>query len=518
MKTKRILAAVLAMSMAFAALSGCGKKEKKVEFQGDGSATELSMFMHFFGYCVYNEDWPIWKEAEKRTGIKITGVASESISDSSQAYNTMLVSKTLPDIIHYTTGELENLAVDGGLIPLDDLIDEYAPNLKEYFETYPEAKHACTVEVDGEDHIYYINGSNAGIENGGLPAVQKGWFIRTDWIKKLGLEVPKTLDEFYNVLTAFRNNDPNGNGKKDEVPLFERQEGVTPYLQLFDAYNSWHLRDGKVVHGRTEEEYKNAMKELHKWYKEGLIDQEIFTRGQQSREQLLGQNIGGCTSDWFSSTSKFNDRYADSIPGFEFMPIDPPADIKGVVKEASTRPSFYGEGWGISKDCKDTVAAIKYMDFWMSPEGKQLISFGIEGVHSEKGADGKYKYTEAVLSAPEGVPNYMRNQGQVEIGTIINIEAELAGMNEVGRKGFERYIENKYAVEPFECTLTTEESVRESELMTDIDTYMREMQQKWILGEADVDATWDEYIATINEYGYPELVEIRERGHKRALE
>ena len=135
MKTKRILAAVLAMSMAFAALSGCGKKEKKVEFQGDGSATELSMFMHFFGYCVYNEDWPIWKEAEKRTGIKITGVASESISDSSQAYNTMLVSKTLPDIIHYTTGELENLAVDGGLIPLDDLIEEYAPNLKEYFET-----------------------------------------------------------------------------------------------------------------------------------------------------------------------------------------------------------------------------------------------------------------------------------------------------------------------------------------------------------------------------------------------
>lgn len=517
MKTRKFLAALLAAAMAFSALSGCGGGKKKEHTWSEEETNELSMFMHFFGYCVYNEDWPIWKEAEKRTGVKIKGVASETISDSSQAYNTMLLANELPDIIHSTTGNLETLAVDGGLIPLDDLIEEYAPNIKAYFEKYPDAKRICTVTVDGEDHIYYINGSNAGIEKGGKPAVQKGWFIRTDWLKKLGLEVPKTVDEFYTVLKAFREQDPNGNGRKDEIPLFERQEGITPYLQLFDAYNGWHLRDGKVVHGKTEEEYKNAIKELRKWYKEGLIDQEIFTRGQQAREQLLGQNIGGCTSDWFSSTASFNGKYKDSVPDFEFMPIDPPADIKGVVKEASTRPSFYGEGWGISEDCKYPVTAIKYMDFWMSQEGRDLISFGIEGEHYYVDENGEKQYTEEVLTAEGGAPKYMRNQGQVEIGTIINIDAELMGMNEIGRKGFERYIDQGYAIETLDTEFTTDESVEVDEIMADINDYMGEMQQKWILGEADIDATWNEYIETINSYDYSRAQELYTTAHKRAV-
>ena len=492
------------------------KKKKASQKVSEDEADELTLHMHFFGYCVYDETWPIWQEAEKRTGIKVKGTASEVISDSAQAYNTMLVSDKLSDIIHYTTKDLANLAEDGGLIPLDDLIDEYAPNIKTYFEKYPEAKRACTVTVDGEDHIYFINGSNSGIENGGKPAVRKGWFIRTDWLKKLGLEEPETLEEFYQVMKAFREQDPNGNGKRDEVPLFERQEGITAYLQLWDAYSGWHLRNGKAVYGETEEEYKNAIRDLSKWYKEGLIDKEIFTRGQQAREQLLGQNLGGCTSDWFSSTSKYNDMYKDSIPGFEFMPIDPPKDIRGVQKEVATRSQFHSMGWGISKDCKYPVTAIKYMDFWMSQEGRDLISFGIEGEHYTI-KNGKKQFTDRVLSADGGASNYMRNQGQVEIGTIINIESELMGMNEIGRAGFERYIDRGYAVKTDECILTTEESTEIEKIMNNISTYTNEMQQKWILGEADVDATWDEYIKTINDYGYDKVQKIEQKGYDRGM-
>ena len=506
MKTKRFLAALLAAVMALGMLSGCGKKDPKI----NTDTNELTMFMHFYGYCVYDEEWPIWQKAAELTGVKIKGVASKTISDSSQAYNTMLVSNTLPDIIHYQRGDLERLAADGGLIPLNDLIDKYAPNIKKYFETYPDAKAKCS--IDGE--VYFVNGSNAGLDKGGEPAVQKGWFIRTDWLKKLGLEVPKTLDEFYKVMVAFKTQDPNGNGKADEIPLFERQEGISQYIQLFDAYNSWHVRDGVIVKGETEEQYKNAMKELQKWYKEGLIDQEIFTRGQQSREQLLGQDIGGCTSDWFSSTSSFNDKLKDVVPGFEFMPMDPPADVNGVVKETSTRPTFYNMAWGISKDCKDPVTAIKYLDFWMSDIGKELISYGVEGVHYTK-ENGEYKYTELVTGASEGVPNFMRNQGQVEIGTIMSIDSEIMGMNEIGREGFMNYINKKYAVENYDSLLTTEEYVEESKITSKITTYIKEMQQKWIMGEADVDATWDNYIKTINDYGYKRAQEIETIGYKR---
>ena len=272
--------------------------------------------------------------------------------------------------------------------------------------------------------------------------------------------------------------------------------------------NLWFLNDkGEYVHGKIQEEYKNAMKTLQKWYAEGLIDPEIYTRGQQSREQLLGQNIGGLTHDWFSSTAAFNDKYTESIPGFGFMPMTPPADVYGRVKEVTTRPTFHGMAWGLSKDCKDPVAAIKYLDFWLSDEGKQLISYGVEGVHYNM-VDGKPVFSDLVLNAETGVPTFMRNQGQVEIGSILAIDAEMMGMNEIGRKGFEEYIENGYAVEKASFSLTTDESVEIGKIMTNTDTYMKEMKQKWIMGEADIDATWDEYIATIEGMDYQRAKKI----------
>jgi putative aldouronate transport system substrate-binding protein len=87
----------------------------------------------------------------------------------------MMVAGKLPDIIHNTRGKLSNLADDGGLIPLEDLIEKHAPNIKKFFEDCPEAKTLATAK-DG--HIYFIPGSLSGIEDEALPS--KGFFIRTD--------------------------------------------------------------------------------------------------------------------------------------------------------------------------------------------------------------------------------------------------------------------------------------------------------------------------------------------------
>lgn len=203
---KKIMATVLAGVMACSALTSCGKKTSKI----DGDTTELTMFMHFFGYCVYNENWPIFQKAAELTGVTLKGTASESISDSNQAWNTMLASKVLPDIIHGTTSNLKDLGEMGGLIPLEDLIDQYAPNVTKFFEECPEAKIAATAS-DG--HIYFIPGSLSGTEKEAVPS--KGWFMRTDWLEKLGLKAPTTVDEMYKVLTAFKTQDPNGNGKAE---------------------------------------------------------------------------------------------------------------------------------------------------------------------------------------------------------------------------------------------------------------------------------------------------------------
>lgn len=507
MNVRRLISMAITAVMAVTLLAGCGgTKIANVE-----TPEELTIHMHFFGYCVYDNDWPIFKKAEEITGIKLRGTVSETISDSGQAYSTMLVENTLPDIIHYTRESMTTLAKDGGLVPLDDLIDKYAPNIKKFLEECPEAKLAATAN-DG--NIYFIPGSLSGVEEKAIPA--KGWFIRQDWLDKLDLERPTTVQELHDVLLAFKQRDPNGNGGADEIPLFKRADGISDILQLFDADNGWRLnKDGKLVFGQTEEVYKNAMKELSKWYAEGIIDPEIFSRGNQAREQLLSTNVGGCTHDWFSSTASYNDKFADTVKGLNFLPITPPADINGVIKDTTVRGLLHGLAWGISKDNKYPEATIKYFDFWFSEEGKTLIGYGVEGVHYNI-VNGEKVFTDAVLSAEEGVPTYMRNQGQVEIGTIGSLVVEMAGMNEIGLKGFNEYRDNKYGVEPVPAfNLNEEESEIKKQYYTNLTTYMSEQQQKWLMGVEDVDATWDKYIQTITNLNYNDIEKIYNDAYNR---
>lgn len=503
---KRIIAIILA-ALLLIGITGCGKKEvSKI-----GQDEELTIFLHFINYCVYNDEWPIFKEAARLTGVTLKGTSSETISDSAQAWNTMMVAGKLPDIIHNTRGKLSNLADDGGLIPLEDLIEKHAPNIQKFFEECPEAKRIATSK-DG--HIYFIPGSLSGIEDEALPS--KGFFIRTDWLKKLGLETPKTVDELYTVLKAFKEQDPNKNGEADEIPFFVRQEGVTDLYQLFGADYSWSEDESGVLqYGVIQPEYKEAVKQIAKWYKEGLIDKEIFTRGQNAREQLLSNNTGGMTHDWFSTTGSYNDTYKNSITGFEFMPILPPADVNGVVKEVRSRAPLHGYAWGISKDNKKIETTIKYFDFWMSDQGRKLNAYGVEGVHHTVN-NGEIKFTDTVLNSTEGVPSYMRNQGQVEIGTVGSIDAELMGMNEIARKGFIAYKEGGFVKKQFpSMTWNDEEKKVIDAVSTNITTYVREQEQKWIFGTEDVDATWNRYISDLEKMGLNELVDTYRKAHIR---
>ena len=117
-KFKKIIAAALALCM-----TGCSMP---------GSKHTLTIHMNFFGYCVYNNDWPIFKEAEKKTGIALKGTTDNV--NSFTAFNTMLSSKKLPDIIHFQADYLNKAGQKGSLIPLNDLIEEHAPHIKEIFD------------------------------------------------------------------------------------------------------------------------------------------------------------------------------------------------------------------------------------------------------------------------------------------------------------------------------------------------------------------------------------------------
>ena len=516
MKKGKLLTSIAAAALSLTMLAGCGgggngTTGMKVE-PGEGTKVtkdplELTIFLHRGALGAFDYDkMTIFQKAFDDTNIKLKGTASGSNTDAQQEFNIMLTNQPLPDIIQGNKNDINKNAVEGALIPLEDLIKEYAPNIQKVFDEHPEYI-AGSVASDGK--LYYIPSLYEG-----KPSM--GFYIRQDWLDKLGLETPTTLDEYYNVLKAFREQDPNGNGKKDEVPYFYRDKGVDGLIQLWNAYNGWHVgADGKVVHGKTEAEYKTAMKELAKWYKEGLIDQEIYSRGSQAREQLLGDNLGGSTHDWFSSTGSFN-KYASTIDGFKWVAFAPPADVNGKVKEIFGRQELRDMGWGISRDNQYPVETIKYFDWWFSEAGRRAYAYGIEGVDYTM-VNGEPQYTEQLLNVEGGVPMYMRDHGQLEYGAPMSIQAEIDAMTPEAKEGFALYNDNPdwYPEEFPALSYTTEEERIIKDKGTAIDTLITERQQEWLMGTKDIDATWDQYQADLKSMGYEEYQKAQQDAYDR---
>ncbi len=473
---------------------------------------EFTYFYKVSDSTAYDEESPIWKAAAEATGVTLIGTVSELATEAKAEYATMLAGKELPDVIAYKNADLRDLAVEGGLVPLTDLIEEHAPNLKAYFDACIDARAIATVD----EEIYFIPGTYTALDENGMPSV--AWFIRQDWLDALGLKAPTNVQELHDVLYAFKTQDPNKNGKEDEIPFFSRVDQMKYILSVFDCVKDYAVDEetNTVIHSATTDNYKYAMKELAKWYKEGLIDQEIYTR-KDSRTQLLSQNIGGCTVDWYSSTGAVNDQFGELIDGFNFAAMLPPASISGDTEFVFSSAKLTGFAWGISADCpeEDLVRLIKYFDFWLSEEGQLLSRYGVEGISYTMDKNGEPVWTDAALSFEGGIVNYIKTEmGGSGPGSCGSSAATKAGLKGASLDAFVLY--ESITKAPFPTLLfNAEEDTVVNAYKADINTYMTEMQQKWILGTLDVDATWDEYIKTLDTMELDKVLEAYNSAYDR---
>lgn len=507
-----LMAALAAVVML---VTGCGGGTQNTGYKlNDGSAgeyaittepTELTVFLvRDDGYKV--EELPIWQEIAKLTNVNLKTVNSTSISDANQALNTLLASGELPDLIVYSNIKsfAEEYGMEGAFVKIDELISDDTPNLREQFER-KEVKNTVTAS-DG--HIYYV----PDICPEGIPA--NGWFIRQDWLDKLGLQVPTNVDELYNVLKAFRDQDPNGNGVKDEVPYLYRFKSVDALLEMQNVAVTWGVdENGKVYYSPITNEFKDGMKLIAKWYAEGLIDKEIYTRGPKSREKLFGDNVGGCTHDYFGTTAEFNELLADSIPGFRLVAFAPPGG-----KEYSARAVATSSGAAISASSDKIDVALRFLDFMYSKKGSMFQNFGLEGDHYLM-KDGLPYYTDKVLKGNETASNILKSAGcNADIPYVQDFWYEEQWLTEEALKGFELYDKNGYNQTPFPTlSYTKEEKDRYAVLNTTITTYVNEYKQKWVFGTSDVDATFDEYVKQIKDMGIDELTKIQQAAYNRYM-
>jgi len=527
MKKHKLFKIVTLAVMTTIVLSACAKPTSKTTVtDGPKSNTNgvlcsdkpltLSAHIHWSNMFVLNDNMSILKEAAKRTNITLKGTASQAQTDSKQAFNLMIASKDIPDMVGGNRDDINKYGVEGAFAPLNELINENAPHIKKFLDENADIKAALTAS-DG--NIYQIPTIYRTL-------VSEAWFIRQDWLDKLKLKAPTTVNEMHDVLLAFATLDPNGNGKKDEIGLFTRIAGnadnkVLSALSLFGVSDYWHTdKNGKVSLGLYTPEYKQSIKNVSKWYSEGLIDKEIFTRGSKSRDELFPANNGGVIHDWIPSTSGYNPKISATVPGFKLVGILPPKDSNGEQWEIASRDKLTGAGWAMSANNKSQVESMKFMDFWYTDEGIRLSTYGVEG-DTYTMVDGKPKYTDKVLKASTPINDFMRKQGgQIEdIGYLHDASYENFMMDTEGAKVKDLYeksgVVSKVNTKLPALSFTDKDLAFITSKYPTCRTYMLEQLQKWTMDGSNIDAEYDKYMSTLKSMGIEDIALIYQTAYDK---
>ena len=437
------------------------------------------------------ENNEVLDELGKRLGINVK-VIYVSGGDYESKLNTAIASNTLPDIYRVmTTTTLLELRDAGRLYNFEELLPEYGPDI---LAAVGDDLYAPIVNEGG---VYGL------VSKGG--SYIKNLAIRKDWLENVGLQMPTDLDSFYEVLKAFTNNDPDGNGANDTYGLALAIEEDGNWQHVMSAFGipyrqkngSVLLEDGTVTTYIKHPRFVEAMTYWNKLYKEGLMDPDFatltrmqsFERLWQGKTGIYGFQAIGTTNNWYPA------RYTFDVP-------ENPGDLFGFthlngVGAVKVYPNYQQASAVINADCAHPELALKlinYMEY--NAEGQELVYMGIEGTHFEwiDKENGQFQrlgiYTDDVAHRAAGAYVYSINGGH----TLKNAETRL--MNQTTQKAQEE--EWKVALDyPYIATpLQTR-----SEYGATLDGITTECFAQLIVTDGDMESELQEFITRWEEEG-----------------
>ncbi len=301
--------------------------------------------------------------------------------------NMRIAAGEMPDMFLPYNGIEYDLAKNGAIEDLTDLLPEYAPNLWELIpdEVWDTVR---TNDPTGEGRIYYI----PAIRDYGIT----GGMIRQDWIDKLGLEMPTTQEEYVDVLRAFKNEDPNGNGMQDEIPTGGRENGrwmdhlFAMYgIAMFEGFPDWDIYDGELTNSAVTQNMRDALEFISELYAEGLIDQETFLNDKQAWDGKINSGLVGSYFHW---TETVYDRLPQIEAGTGVkadLPVLPVPKVPGYEGFYSHEPTL-GPQWVVKSGMEEEklMATMKFLDNYANQENWEDMYYGVEGMH-HKIIDGK---------------------------------------------------------------------------------------------------------------------------------
>ena len=325
-----------------------------------------------------------------------------------QAWATMLASGDIPDYLEWVAGQyLGQLMAADLLQDLTDLFPKYASALTLKKKEWPDSVIWKPLTRDGR--IYGI-----AFPNMGVAALEMLLWVRKDWLDRLGLSMPGTLDEIYDVAKAFIQEGlaPIGLSAAGESGVVDWQSSLDPIFGAFGVMPTYWLKDDKggLVYGSTLPENKEALQVLQKWYKDGVLEAEFMTKGAAKAAENIAGNIAGMffgpywTPEWPLVDSARND------PSVVWDFGDVPAGPDGTRGRAGFKMAYFGSCFRKGVEEAKVEAVINHLN-WIydmreaSPLGDHWQIEGYDYV-IENGEAKTGQFDTTVMEPGPGYPTY----------------------------------------------------------------------------------------------------------------
>lgn len=514
MRVSKKLSIILAAALAVSCLAACSSNNK----QTDGGGGQLSYWMPLdtgsaMTVTEYGET-PFAQEWQKRTNTQLKFIHPPQ-GQSSEKFSIMIASGDLPDIVEYTwnsyPGGADKAVKDGFVVQLNDKMEANSPAFYKFLKENPEIDKA--VKTDSGAYTGY-----PGIMGDESLAVSAGLFLRKDWLDDLSLPIPETIDEWEKTLIAFRDQ----KGAKAPLSVQYTNFNWQIFVGAYGIGNGMYVDDGVIKFGPMQPEYKEFITKMNQWYTEGLLDKNIASLDSATANANILNGVSGASAN---SLGGGLGKLLAAAPDekFDLAAAPYPVLTKGTKPEFGHSVSrVQVTSAAITTDCADVDAAMKFLDYGYTDEGRMLFNFGIEGESYEM-IDGYPTYTSKITKDAEGLPM------QATLARYTR-----AGNGALGSIQDKRYME-QYAALPQQQNAwaawsntnaaehllpafypTEEESEVYAKLVTAVDSYNSEMVLKFIMGVTPI-SNYDAYLAELKARGVEEIVKIHQNAYERYL-
>lgn len=471
----------------------------------------------------------IFKRMQEQTNVEIDWMAIQSDQWGDKIALNMSNPNLLTDFVftaNFSDSDLLRYANYGAIIPLEEYIDAYMPNLSAVFEKYPEYRKMST-DVNG--HIWALPWiEQLGSEKTAIQAVGDMPFINKKWLDFLGLEIPETVDEFEQVLIAFRDHAPELqkefgiDGSIIPMSCIVNDGNQDPALLINgfgegygDCDQGRHIAvtdDKKVICTGTESGFRDGIEWLHKLYEEKLIDPEAFT---QEWSTYVAKGKSGRYGVCFSWDVGNIDNIVDWVP----LPALT-ADVRNITPENGSFTSGYDRGrCVVTAVAKEPALVCAWLDQMYAPIQSPQNNWGTYGedddfdifeMSTNDAGEPMLKHAPLGDASPVEVREAESVNGPLAIldeyyGVYVTCPDDAQYRLDWIKDIYTPDMNTEY-VYP-NVFMSREDTDRLAVLTPDITQYINECRSRWIMNGC-TDDDWDGYIDKLNAYGLEEYLAI----------